>query len=143
MRVGFFVLLAAVLVAHVAAIQFYVKPNESKCLSDDLSNQDIVRGEYKAMPNGIGFDVTVYGPNGQVVRRDEGKEKGMFAFSGMPEGEHKVCFMNRDRVTKTVQYELETGADAKDYDSVARRENLKPLELQLRKLEDTVSIIHK
>jgi p24 family protein delta-1 len=34
-----------------------------------------------------------------------------------------------------------SGAEARDYAEVAKKENLKPLELELRKIEDTVDKI--
>ena len=43
---------------------------------------------------------------------------------------------------RRVQLEIKTGVDAKDYTEIAKVEHLKPIELELRKMEDTVSTIH-
>jgi len=44
---------------------------------------------------------------------------------------------------KTVTFSFKTGVNAKDYSSVAKKDNLKPLEVELRKLEDTTALIHE
>ena len=43
---------------------------------------------------------------------------------------------------KTVTLNLKTGVNAKDYSAVAKKDNLKPLEIELRRLEDQVQAIH-
>ena len=42
-----------------------------------------------------------------------------------------------------LQIDFVAGADAIDYSDIAKKEHLKPLELELRKLEDRVEGIHK
>jgi len=42
---------------------------------------------------------------------------------------------------RRVELEIKTGVDAKDYSEVAKAEQLKPLELELRKMQDSVNAI--
>ena len=41
----------------------------------------------------------------------------------------------------TINYQLKSGAEAKDYSAVAKKEHLQPMELELRRLEDQVAMI--
>ncbi len=43
--------------------------------------------------------------------------------------------------SRTVQLTIKSGVDARDYDEVAKKENLKPLEVELRKVEDAAARI--
>ncbi len=43
--------------------------------------------------------------------------------------------------SRTVVYKLKTGADAKDYSSLAKKDALQPMEVELRKIEDQVQAI--
>ena len=54
-----------------------------------------------------------------------------------------MCFTNRGLVPRTIDLEFSAGTDATDYTDLARKEHLKPLELQLRKMEDRVETIHR
>jgi hypothetical protein len=40
---------------------------------------------------------------------------------------------------KSVEFQFKTGVQAKDYSSVAKKGNLKPIEVEVKRLEDTVS----
>eukprot|EP00455_Lapot_gusevi_P008119 TRINITY_DN134_c0_g1_i2.p2 TRINITY_DN134_c0_g1~~TRINITY_DN134_c0_g1_i2.p2 ORF type:complete len:110 (-),score=38.83 TRINITY_DN134_c0_g1_i2:93-422(-) len=53
-----------------------------------------------------------------------------------------MCFTNIGLSQKTVSFILKTGVNAKDYSAVAKKDNLKPLEVELRRLEDIVQSIH-
>jgi hypothetical protein len=46
-------------------------------------------------------------------------------------------------VPRRVGFDFVSGADAKDWGEVAKNEHLKPVELELRKLEDRVENVHK
>ena len=54
-----------------------------------------------------------------------------------------MCFANRGLMPRQVELEFSAGVDAADYTDLARKEHLKPLELQLRKMEDRVETIHR
>jgi len=48
-----------------------------------------------------------------------------------------------DGQPKRISIEYKVGVDARDYSEVAKKEHLKPLELELRKLEDKAEEIHR
>ncbi len=45
--------------------------------------------------------------------------------------------------SKTIEFNFRTGVNAKDYSTVAKKGNLKPLEVELRRLEDLTASIHE
>ena len=70
--------------------------------------------------------------------------EGKFAFNANAAGPHDVCWDNSgSSVQRRIQLDFVAGADAIDYSDVAKKEHLKPLELELRKLEDRVEAVHK
>lgn len=44
---------------------------------------------------------------------------------------------------RLVEFNLHSGVEAQDYSAIAKKEHLKPLELELRRIEDTVEMIQK
>ena len=44
---------------------------------------------------------------------------------------------------RLIEFNLHSGVEAQDYTSIAKKEHLKPLELELRRIEDTVDMIQK
>lgn len=66
---------------------------------------------------------------------------GKFAFTGSEPGSHRVCFTNSAQQARRVELAFSAGTDALDYEGIAKKEHLKPIELELRKLEDRVEAI--
>ena len=63
-------------------------------------------------------------------------DNGKFAFNSPANGEYVFCFKNLDNKEKVIKFDVHSGVKAKDYSSVAQKDHLKPLETQLRLLED-------
>lgn len=83
------------------------------------------------------------GPNGEPEYSREDAPEGKFAFSAAESGLHRVCFANRSPIPRRVALDFAAGASAKDYSEMAKNEHLRPIELELRKLEDRVEGVHK
>lgn len=68
----------------------------------------------------------------------EGNE-GSFGFTTDKQGEYKFCFQSTNQHPDhqlEVEFDLKVGFEAKDYSEVAKKEHLKPIELELLKLND-------
>jgi len=106
-----------------------------------------VVGEYDYHPK---FDdsrmwITVADPLGAIVYSKLASSEGKFAHTATVDGEYRACFSNEGagHPQKIVTFDFHTGADAKDYSSVAKQGQLKPLEVELKRLEDMVISIHQ
>ncbi len=66
-----------------------------------------------------------------------------FSFTASSSGSHAVCFANGAGSKRSVELVWAAGAAAIDYADVAKVEQLKPLELEMRKLEDRLSAVRR
>mmetsp|Transcript_37353 Transcript_37353/g.60490 ORF Transcript_37353/g.60490 Transcript_37353/m.60490 type:complete len:207 (+) Transcript_37353:124-744(+) len=139
-----------VLVGYACAIQFDVEVNHVKCLSEEIPVNTFVLGEYTIPPSrDQEMEVLVTDSASRIIYRKENADSGKFTFESVVPGDHRICFSNRQARGSTTQgfrrvtLNVRTGHDAKDYDELAKRENLKPLEVQLRRMEDTVIQIER
>ena len=65
------------------------------------------------------------------------------AFTASEMGNHQLCLENFEHKDLRVNFEFLSGVAAKDYSDIAKKSNLKPIELNLKKLEDMLSyLIH-
>jgi hypothetical protein len=65
-------------------------------------------------------------------------------FTASDSGNHQLCIENHHIVETKYNFEFASGVSAKDYSDVAKKSSLKPIELNLKKLEDMVSyLIHE
>lgn len=137
-------ILLSIFTVVIYAIQFEVQPQRTRCISDDASEEELIVGKFSIVPEGdADILVKVYDPSNREVYSKVGSNTGKFAWTAKMEGEHKACFTNTGSVPKIVTFFLEMGETSKDYDSVAKKENLKPMEIELKRIEDMVQIIHE
>eukprot|EP01097_Dermamoeba_algensis_P002148 TRINITY_DN1854_c0_g1_i1.p1 TRINITY_DN1854_c0_g1~~TRINITY_DN1854_c0_g1_i1.p1 ORF type:complete len:214 (-),score=34.28 TRINITY_DN1854_c0_g1_i1:91-732(-) len=130
-------------VSMVNAFDFTLTPNKMRCFTEELVPQTLVKGAYDVLSNeapGSTLDVLVHDFLGQTVWGHSKDLKGKFAFTAARGGDYTFCFtsiQNGDpQGNVVVSFDLASGIKAMDYHAVAKKEHLKPLDLELRKLED-------
>ncbi|XP_070983836.1 transmembrane emp24 domain-containing protein 10 isoform X2 [Oncorhynchus clarkii lewisi] len=80
--------------------------------------------------------------SGHILYSKEDASKGKFAFTTEDYDMFEVCFESKSplgtgRVTdQLVNLDMKHGVEAKNYEEIAKVEKLKPLEVELRRLED-------
>ncbi|KAG6792516.1 hypothetical protein POTOM_001667 [Populus tomentosa] len=89
----------------------------------------------------------VTSPYGNNLHLKENVTHGQFAFTTHEAGNYLACFWVDGHVQGSgdvsVNIDWKTGIAAKDWDSVARKEKIEGVELELRKLEGAVEAIHE
>ncbi len=76
--------------------------------------------------------------------------KGDFSLVAKEGGEYSFCFYNRltpgatyyPGLKRRITFDVLSGTDTFDYEQLARKEHLKPVEVNLRMMEDIVKSIH-
>jgi hypothetical protein len=76
-------------------------------------------------------------------------QEGKFGFTTALAGEYTYCLQDEfvgesdNSADRLVELVVHSGVEAQDYSAIAKKEHLKPLELELRRIEDTVEMIQK
>eukprot|EP01062_Namystynia_karyoxenos_P009985 TRINITY_DN13536_c0_g2_i1.p2 TRINITY_DN13536_c0_g2~~TRINITY_DN13536_c0_g2_i1.p2 ORF type:complete len:237 (+),score=101.86 TRINITY_DN13536_c0_g2_i1:96-713(+) len=137
--------------AAAEAFKFDLPARGRKCFNEELPHDYELAGRWSAAPGYSQFiDVRITDPHGAVIQEDLGKDKAEFRIMTSVAGDHTVCFYNRlvqgvpynPSMKRTISFELQEGSGTKDYDQIARVDHLKPIEVNLRMMEDTVRSIH-
>ncbi|KAH6785760.1 hypothetical protein C2S51_038215 [Perilla frutescens var. frutescens] len=124
-----------------------------KCVYEELRSNVVVMGDYYTFygDGDVNYtanptvNVKVSSPYGNSLYNKEQSRHGQFAFTTNEPGNYMACFVvdSNDQSGKTVTVGLEwkVGIAAKDWDSVARKEKIEGLDLEMRKLQDSVTVI--
>eukprot|EP00250_Pteridium_aquilinum_P005925 c15941_g1_i1 orf=276-905(+) len=128
------------------AMRFDMEAVETKCFSEELPVKGMALVKYHVVSeNSPNISVRVSSPYGNTLHHQERVSEGEFSFTASEAGTHMACFWipfgTRD-MKVGVELEWRTGVAAKDWASIAKREKIEGMELELRKLEDTVQLIH-
>ncbi|KAG4948214.1 hypothetical protein JHK82_041396 [Glycine max] len=135
------------------ALWVTVPPFSTKCVSEEIHNNVVVLGDYAVVDTGNDhsnnstISVKVTSPYGNNLHHMENISIGNFAFTTRESGNYLACFWvgHSERAGGDVSVNLDwkTGIAAKDWDSVAKKEKIEGVELQLRKLEGSVEAVHE
>ncbi|BFZ07093.1 hypothetical protein BsWGS_10132 [Bradybaena similaris] len=128
------------LYVEVEGIRFNLASNQKKCLREEVHKDVLVTGEYEVQDNGQRVDLSVTDLRGHTLYSKESAIKGRFAFTTDEYDQYEVCFTSKAMggiaAEREVFLSVKHGAEAKNYEEIAKAEKLKPLEVELRKLED-------
>ncbi|XP_057493858.1 transmembrane emp24 domain-containing protein p24delta9-like [Actinidia eriantha] len=82
---------------------------------------------------------------GNSYHHVENVESEQFGFQVVEAGDYMACFFSAEpqsQATTTVEFEWKTGVAAKDWTNIAKKGSVDAMELELKKLFETVTSIH-
>ncbi|KAM8939985.1 transmembrane emp24 domain-containing protein 10-like [Pelodytes ibericus] len=132
------------------AISFYLPPEGKKCLKEEIHKDVLVTGEYEVSDQpGLSSHLKVTDSAGHILYSKEEAKKGKFAFTTDDYDVYEVCFESKGATgnlrvpDQLIVLDVKHGVEAKNYEDLAKAEKLKPLEVELRRLEDLSDSIVK
>ncbi|KAG2303535.1 hypothetical protein Bca4012_062280 [Brassica carinata] len=155
--VAFSPILAVVLflltVNHGEAIWLTIPPTGgTKCVSEEIQSNVVVLADYYVVDEqnpehtpAISSKVT--SPYGNNLHHQDNVTHGQFAFTTQETGNYLACFWvdssHPQANPLTLGIDWKIGIAAKDWDSVAKKEKIEGVELQLRRLDGLVQSIRE
>merc|ERR1711951_62412 len=126
------------------AMYFWLAPATKKCIKEEVHKDVVVTGEFSVSDTpGHVVHLKVTDSKQHILYNKEKATQGKFAFTTDDQDVFEVCFVSentggfqRDAKSHEVQINLKKGIEAKSYEEQAKTEKLKPLEVELRRLED-------
>lgn len=141
------------------ALRFDLQSGHTKCIAEDIRVNAMSVGKYSVVnPNAVEghqspplpethrVTVRVTSPHGNSIHYADNVDSGNFAFTSTEDGDYLACFWSPDHkpaVTLTVEFDWRTGVAARDWPNVAKKGQVEVMELELKKLEDTIKSIHE
>ncbi|CAB3246409.1 unnamed protein product [Arctia plantaginis] len=117
-------------------------PNTQKCLKEELHANVLVAGEYD-VPEVAGqrVDYIIRDSKDHILSQRDSITRGKFTFVTETYDTFEVCFISkvpheRRGVSQDVMLDIKIGIEAKNYEGIGEAAKLKPMELELKRLED-------
>ncbi|XP_024958733.1 transmembrane emp24 domain-containing protein p24delta9-like [Cynara cardunculus var. scolymus] len=138
----------------VKGMRFDLRSGATKCITEDIRLNAMTVGKYSIVNPVEGFSlpeedrvtVRVTSPLGNNYHYADRKASGSFAFTAGEAGDYMACFWAaKQSPTKimSIDFEWKSGLAAKDWSKVAKKGQVEMMELELRKLYDTVTTVHE
>jgi len=132
----------ALLIVSVDGIMWKLQPNAQKCLKEELQSDVLVTGDYEVQDApGQKVDYVVRDSKGHILSQKEDISRGKFSFVTENYDTFEICFISRVPVqqrglAQEVSLVTKRGVEAKNYEGLGEAAKLKPLEVELKRLED-------
>ncbi|KAL9313588.1 hypothetical protein ACSQ67_019040 [Phaseolus vulgaris] len=147
-----FLCVTTLMLLRTEAIWLTIPSKGTKCMSEEIQAHVVVLADYYVVTDDVKghqpqtVSAKVTSPYGNNLHHNENVTHGQFAFTTTESGNYVACFWVDTKHQEsggetTISLEWKTGIAAKDWDSVARKEKIEGVELELRKLEGAVEAI--
>lgn len=126
----------------VDGIMWHLEPNTQKCLREELQSNVLVTGEYEVSDvPGQKVDYTVKDSKGHILSQKDDISKGKFSFVTETFDTFEICFISRvPPQQRGMKHEVslitKRGVEARSYEGIGEAAKLKPMEVELKRLED-------
>ncbi|GAY36717.1 hypothetical protein CUMW_024020 [Citrus unshiu] len=148
------VLVIGILSSTSQSLRFEIQSAHTKCIAEDIKSNSMTVGKYNVvnpndghpLPESHKLTVRVTSAYGNSYHYADRVDSGQFAFTAGEAGDYMACFWAVDhspQTTVTIDFDWRTGVQAKDWSNVAKKGSVDVMELELKKLYDTVSSIHQ
>ena len=118
---------------QVSHFSFNLEPNIEECFSEYFPDKTLVIYEITSSEGKCRFVLT--NPKKESVE-DKQQVDFSYPFTTYEGGVYEICITNMDKAAHEIIFSLKYGVGAKDYSSIARAKDLKPVDLDLEKLSD-------
>ncbi|XP_074591788.1 transmembrane emp24 domain-containing protein p24delta3-like [Curcuma longa] len=138
------------LVPGASGVWLNLPASGTKCVSEEIQPNVVVLADYGVIHEGqtdnlTTISVKVTSPYGNTLHEKDHVPTGQFAFTTTEAGNYLACFWidgGNQGVETSISIDWKIGIAAKDWDSVAKKEKIEGVELELTKLEAAVRAIH-
>jgi len=156
------VILLVCAVHMCSGVYFYIGERERKCFIEELPEDIMVTGKYKAQfydkntntyivsPPGMGMHVSIKDPDSKVILDKTYGSEGAFTFTTHTPGEQQICIGSNSTKWSLfaggkirVYLNIEIGEATINYKEIAEKEKLTELQLRVRQLIDQLDQIQK
>lgn len=123
--------LLTTMVALIAGIkiEYEIKQYKTRCVGEYIIENTLALFIVKSSSDQL--NVKLLDSDGNTVYSKKGQLETKIAFTAKVSGNHQLCIDNEGPLVKA-QFSFKTGVAAKDYSSIAKQSNLKPMELNVR-----------
>ncbi|KAI7737771.1 hypothetical protein M8C21_013266, partial [Ambrosia artemisiifolia] len=136
------------------SIRFNVESGVTKCIADDIRIKSLTVGEYSVvnpnegqpLPEHHRIYVGVFSENERRFHDARGVESGQFGFEATEDGKHLACFAtvnHEPAVNTSIDFNWRSGVATKAWTRVVKKGSVDAMELELKKMEDTIHWIHE
>lgn len=116
---------------------YQLSPSQTYCFYEDLAEGTLVLAEIETDPIELKATLEISGIDGNIIA----KSHTQVSHTPFENGVYRFCLHNPNHQHLMVDFSLNSGSAAKNYSSFAQKKDFKPIELDIRMVEDLLEIM--
>ena len=127
---------------HNQNIQFDVAPSPDECFGEEIAANSVFKAAFEVVSGLAAVSMKVISPSGKVmVKHGPGMAGGNVTLTHHESKHTNVhfCFSNSGEQAERVRFTLASGIHVNDTTDVIKHEDVKPIEVEVKKLEEAVT----
>ncbi|XP_011496228.1 PREDICTED: transmembrane emp24 domain-containing protein bai [Ceratosolen solmsi marchali] len=146
MNIQFIIVGLILLTTYAECIMWFMEPNGHKCLKEEIQGNVLVSGEYEvSIASGQKVDFVTTDSKGHILAQKNDVQQGKlskFSFVTETYDTFEICFISHvphntiHGLNQEVLLNVKKGIEAKSYEGIGEAAKLKPIEVELKRLED-------
>ena len=136
----FFLFLIQKSTSQISNYMFLLEKGEKECLQDFFPAKTLVIYEIASNITKAKYTLTKKSDKSQLSQINDYIFK--YPFTTYEEGYYEICIYNYDIKATYIIYNLKYGVAAKDYSSIAKTKDLKPIDVEIEKLVEKTSALN-
>ena len=145
-------LVIALLAVASHALTFDLPARKYRCFTEEIPSGVEVKIQYAAKEGYAQFiDVKLTNPSNAIIWQESSMDRATYSEVITDGGDYALCFYSRmvpgakysDGLKRSITLEFLVGTATQDYEELASKEHLKPLEVNLKVMQDSVRSLHQ
>ncbi|CAH8388870.1 unnamed protein product [Eruca vesicaria subsp. sativa] len=147
-------LILSILSPATLSMRYELLSGHTKCIYEEIHANAMSVGKYHIvnphedhpLPDSHKITVKVTSAQGTAYHEADGVNTGQFSLTALETGDYITCFSAVDHKPEamlTIDFDWRTGVQTKDWYNVAKKSQVETMELEVKKLLDTVTSIHE
>jgi hypothetical protein len=123
------------------SFEFPIKPKKRRCVGEFLTEDTVAI--FSFISDSRNFEAELIDPQNKILYKKQNELEVRVSLVATVTGNYEMCIKNNDDAINNVSFEFFSGIQAQDYSSLAKDSNLKPIEINIRKIIDMMKQLIK
>ncbi len=126
---------------HTMSFEFPINPKKRRCVGEFITEDTVAI--FSFISDSRNYEAELIDPQNQILYKKQNELEVKVSFVATVTGNYEMCIKNNDDSINNIEFQFYSGIQAQDYSSLAKDSNLRPIEINIRKIIDMMKQLIK
>jgi len=126
---------------YTMSFEFPINPKKRRCVGEFITEDTVAI--FSFISDSRNYEAELIDPQNQILYKKQNELEVKVSLVATVTGNYEMCIQNNDDSINNINFEFYSGIQAQDYSSLAKDSNLRPIEINIRKIIDMMKQLIK